>query len=85
MPIPSTPEMQQLVAEAYIAWMREQEQTIRDLLGKWVSEMEPTIIYGAGLPMQIKGIGIADDPTGAVIIENQKFVPGFFDAFLRKQ
>lgn len=79
MALPTTPAMQEMAAKACIAYMRQQEQLLRNLLGQWVSGLEPTIIYGSGLPMQIKGIGIKDDPTGMVVVENPEWRPGFMD------
>lgn len=76
MALPTSPEMQAYAAEQMVAWMREQEETLRTLLGQWVSGLEPVIMYDYGLGiMRIKGIGIADDPTGMVVVADPKYRP----------
>lgn len=69
MVLPTSPEMQRLAAQAARQWARDQENLLRDLLGRWVSELEPTIIYDSGSFIQIAGIGMRGDPEGRIIIE----------------
>jgi hypothetical protein len=79
MALPTTPEMQELAGKAVLAHMREQEQLLRDMLGQWVSGLEPVILYGRDSLMQMKGIGIKDDPTGTVVVPNPHWRPGFWE------
>lgn len=85
MALPTTPEMQAYAARAVKAYMIEQERTLRDLLGQWVSELEPVVIYRYWDALHIAGIGIADDPTGMIVIENPNCPPpsSFRDALNR--
>lgn len=76
---PTTPAMQELAAKACLAWARDQERLLRDLLSQWVSELEPVIMYGRDSLMQMKGIGIKDDPTGMIVIANPHYTPGLMD------
>lgn len=79
MALPTTPAMQELAAKACLAWIKDQEQLLRDLLGQWVSEIEPVIMYGSDPLMSMKGIGIAGDPTGMVVIPNPHYRPGLME------
>ena len=82
MALPNSPEMWELAGKACVAYMKDQEQLLRDLLGQWVSELEPVIVYGRDSIPQIKGIGIKGDPTGMIVVANPKWRPGFFDTYL---
>ena len=41
------------------------ERIVRALLGRWVSEFEPSICYRNG---EVIGLAVADDPTGAIVV-----------------
>lgn len=49
------------IAQAKHARARREEDVIRELLGRWVSEIEPAIAYHDG---EIIGICAADTPIG---------------------
>jgi len=74
MALPQTPEMAAYVAKALKAHIAQQEATVRALLSQWVSGLEPVIVrtYDCSID-QIKGIGIADDPTGMIVVANPKW------------
>jgi hypothetical protein len=41
----------------------QDENAIRELLGRWVSEFEPSVAYQNG---DVIGLCVADDPSGSV-------------------
>ena len=49
--------------EALAAKLASDEQIVRDLLGRWVSELEPALVYHRG---EIVGLCAADAPLHAV-------------------
>lgn len=66
MSIPTTLEMRRLVAQAVIEYDRWHDAERRRLLGMWVSELEPEMIYEKSpltglptLPLHPLGIGYA--------------------------
>jgi len=84
MALPTTPEMQKLAAEACRRHMQVQEQILKDMLGQWVSGLEPVIIYGRDSLHSMKGVGIKDDPTGSIVVPNPSWRPGFMDMIFDK-
>lgn len=74
MALPTSPEMQAYVAQLFKAHMAEQEAIIRGLLERWVSELEPVVVrtYDS-FSDQVKGLGIANDPTGMIVLANPKW------------
>jgi len=78
LPLPQTQQMADLAAAAFVSWQRSQEQLVRDLLGQWVSELEPVILYDRSAPAQIRGIGAAGYPP-TVVVPNPQFRPGLMD------
>lgn len=58
--------------------MRRQESILRSLLGQWVSELEPVILFGRD-QLQMKGLGIKDDPTGMVVLPNPEWLSAALD------
>lgn len=76
MATPTTSIMYQPLADAVAEYMRRQEATLRELLGRWISELEPCVIYDwQDTGAEIKGIGMARDPDGRVIIANPDYRP----------
>lgn len=49
------------------AKVKRDDATLREMLGRWVSESEPSIAVRLGTG-EIIGLTRADDPTGSVII-----------------
>lgn len=66
------------VALAVDAHMRRQESILRNLLSQWVSELEPVILFGRD-QLQMKGLGIKDDPTGMVVLHNPEWLSSALD------
>lgn len=62
--------IEQGVTRAMTAFWRKQEDTIRELLGRWVSELEPVVIFREVHPhtQTIVGLGMKGDPTGTVAV-----------------
>ena len=49
---------------AYVEMVEDQEEAaVREMLGRWVSETEPTLVYRGG---KLIGLTIADIPVGVV-------------------
>lgn len=46
----------------------QQETILRFLLERWVSELEPVVIYRYHDPLRIVGLGIKGDPTGTIVV-----------------
>lgn len=59
--------------------MARQEALLRDMLGQWVSELEPVVVYGRDFLAGPKGLGVKDDPTGYVAVKNPAWRSGFMD------
>lgn len=51
--------------EKYACKLAEDEKIIKELLSRWVSELEPEIVYQNN---KIIGLAVADDPTATVHI-----------------
>lgn len=76
MATPTTPETWALAAKAIKRYHAEHEATVRDLLGQWVSGLEPELIYSvtSGL-LFVAGLAVKGDPTCALVVENPRCPP----------
>lgn len=66
----TTEPMQRLLAEAVREHIAQQERDLRELLGRWVSELEPATIFAHD--GTLLGVGMKGDPEGRVVLA----VPG---------
>lgn len=53
----------EIIMRMQIAKAKRDENTVRHLLGQWVSELEPSIAMRDG---EIIGLCVAGDPTGSI-------------------
>ncbi len=51
------------------AWARRQDAIVREMLGRWVSEIEPCIIV---CDTHVVGLGMAGDPAAQIIVRPTK-------------
>lgn len=79
MPLPRTPEEWDAAAKAMELWAAQRRREYLDLMGRWVSGLEPELIYGRDILSGIKGVGIAGDPSGRIVVANPAWRPGFLD------
>lgn len=49
------------------AKLRRDDATLREMLGRWVSESEPSVAFGLDTG-EIIGLTRADDPTGMIVL-----------------
>lgn len=51
--------------------VKRDDQVLREMLGRWVSESEPSLALRLG-SNEIIGLTRADDPTGAIVVEPKR-------------